>query len=562
MEPLTETDHLLCETGQKSQTNQECDREPQDHNILLEKNKTEVLQEKDKCILTELEDRERSLEERLTEVMKELETKSKEQMKIQKDYVKLWLKYEEALSYLADAKYQEKKAKEVNAELRHNNSVLIEQRAALHSSAKYMRKLLYNRHNLCIKKAKCTLQNENHELKNQVGTWQTKVEDLEEQLKTCRTSEKELMEQRQSQSDYYSLWVKYKEAVFQLADANDREREALENNAILRNSNSVLMDQQKVLQNSVDHLRDLFAQERKMHVNSAKSTLQNKNNAMRKQVQILQTTVNMLEEQLKTHTTGEEKPMEQMQSQKDFFTLWVKYEEAVSHLADAEDQEMTALEDNAELEHNNSILIEQQKALQSSLDYLQELFAQQRKTRAKLLKSTLQIANNALRKQVQILQIKVNMLEEQLKIGETGEEEPMEQGQSQNNYYTLWVKYEEALSHLADARNEERKALEDSVELKHNNSLLNEQLEASKGVLHQLLKLFHDFRSTGIKITQPMLQNENISLKMQARILQTKIENLKEHLEIRRRGEEEMRYCLLNFRNLLAKETDLKTPTC
>ncbi|MBH0219577.1 hypothetical protein GH793_15420, partial [Listeria monocytogenes] len=135
-------------------------------------------------------------------------------------------------------------------------------------------------------------------MKNQVGTLQTKVEDLEEQLKTRRTSEKELMEQRQSQSDYYSLWVKYKEAVFQLADANDREREALENNAILRNSNSVLMDQQKVLQNSVDHLRDLFAEERKMHVKSAKSTLQNKNNAMRKQVQILQTTVNMLEEQL------------------------------------------------------------------------------------------------------------------------------------------------------------------------------------------------------------------------------------------------------------------------
>ncbi|KAI5613413.1 hypothetical protein C0J50_11301 [Silurus asotus] len=252
-------------------TFQECDREPQDHSILQDNKEMEkVLQEKDKIIkalefrLTEMVDRERSLEEQLTEAIRELEMKCMEQQASNKELKRLWSKFEDALSFLADAECQEIKALEANAELRHLNSSLIKQRDEVKDLGHQCEKLFCKQSNVRVE---------------------------------C------MKEQRQSQKDYYTLWIKYEEAASLLVEAKAREKKAMEVNAELKHNNSVLMEQREALKESVKHLRDVFAEHRKMRIR----LLKNENNALKKQVRVLQTKLINLKEQLEIcRCSGEE----------------------------------------------------------------------------------------------------------------------------------------------------------------------------------------------------------------------------------------------------------------
>ncbi|KAF7709144.1 uncharacterized protein LOC124380744 [Silurus meridionalis] len=230
MERVTEPEHLehlFCETVQKSQINQECDREPQDHSILQDNKEMEkVFQEKDKIIkalevrLTEMVDRERSLEEQLTEAISELEMKCIEQKASNKELKRLWSKFEDALTLPADAECQEIKALEANAELRHLNSSLIKQRDEAKDLGHQCEKLFCKQSNVRVE----CMKNENFALTKHVEILQNTVNMLEERIRSCEKGEEKLMEQRQSQKDYYTLWIKYEEAAAPMVEAKAREK--------------------------------------------------------------------------------------------------------------------------------------------------------------------------------------------------------------------------------------------------------------------------------------------------------------------------------------------------
>ncbi|KAF4085603.1 hypothetical protein AMELA_G00097060 [Ameiurus melas] len=89
-------------------------------------------------------------------------------------------------------------------------------------------------------------------------------------------------------------------------------------------------------------------------------------------------------------------------------------EKLKSSLAESEERIKIALESNAQLEHKNSILMEQLKTLQDPEEKLERQLCETHETRAKLLKDTLEQDNSDLNDEVKTLHCSLDKLEEEL----------------------------------------------------------------------------------------------------------------------------------------------------
>ncbi|MCI4386182.1 hypothetical protein PGIGA_G00059390 [Pangasianodon gigas] len=314
----------------------ECEQERQAHSILKKEHDEmkEVVKQYEELLkgheskLIDLEDRRRCLEELLFEVVQESEMKSK--------------------SSLAEAEERAKIALESNAQLEYENSILMEQVKTLQGSVENLKGQLCVIHRTRVKLLKNTLEHENSSLKDQVKTLQCSVEKLEGQLHETHRMCKEILNEWERERQYHStLLSQYEDVKVSLAEVEKSAQNVLESGAQLEHENSNLMHQVNTLQVSVKALRGQLNE---------------------------------------THCTCDGILKEQKRERQHYNVLWTHYEDTKSSLAEAEESAKIALESNAQLEYENSILMEQVKTLQGSVENMKGQLCVIHRTRVKLLK--------------------------------------------------------------------------------------------------------------------------------------------------------------------------------
>ncbi|XP_053486744.1 myosin-9-like isoform X2 [Ictalurus furcatus] len=311
---------------------------------------------------------------------------------------------------------------------------------------------------------KDTLEDETSNLKDQVKTLQGSLEKLEGQVhKTRRMFKKKLK----------SFMAEDKKIV-KIVVASTAQQEY---------ENSIMKTRLKTLQGSVEKLEGLhktdlieekkLKQEQKLQKSlilcydykETKDTLEQENSDLKDEVKTLQASVETLEGQLhETHLMHERK--------------------LKSSLAESEERIKIALESNAQLEHKNSILMEQLKTLQGPEEKLERRLCETHETRAKLLKDTLEQDNSDLKDEVKTLHCSLDKLEEELRDTNRMLEKKLKELQKSQ---VLWYQSEETKDTLEDENSDlkdEVKTPQASVETlegqvhesqKFNEEILNER---------------------------------------------------------------------------------------
>ncbi|XP_053508034.1 tropomyosin-like isoform X3 [Ictalurus furcatus] len=219
-----------------------------------------------------------------------------------------------------------------------------------------------------------------------------------------------------------------------LDEAEERAKIAVESNAQLERENSNLKNQVKTLHGSVEKLEGELHETQQMCEQILKGQQSELTN--------LECGSRVREELLFKELERE---------QKFYCTLWVNYKNTVSCLDEAEERVKIAVESNAQLEYQNSVLLEQRKTLQDSVERLEEQLCETHGKGAKLLKSTLKNENVFLKDRVQTLVESGQTLERQLHETQRLYEEMLsERERERTDHRTLLSQYEHIKGSLAE----------------------------------------------------------------------------------------------------------------
>ncbi|XP_053508036.1 tropomyosin-like isoform X5 [Ictalurus furcatus] len=285
-----------------------------------------------------LEDKVMELEKLLSELHRESEIKSKELEQERQAHRVLKEKYTEMevvgqnegllKSCLDEAEERAKIAVESNAQLERENSNLKNQVKTLHGSVEKLEGELHETQQMCEQ----ILKGQQSELTNLECGSRVREELL---FKVARESEMKSEELEREQKFYCTLWVNYKNTVSCLDEAEERVKIAVESNAQLEYQNSVLLEQRKTLQDSVERLEEQLCETHGKGAKLLKSTLKNENVFLKDRVQTLVESGQTLERQLhETQRLYEEMLSERERERTDHRTLLSQYEHIKGSLAE------------------------------------------------------------------------------------------------------------------------------------------------------------------------------------------------------------------------------------